>query len=197
MEAIEWDVPQSFVSKFRWDYDDERADLLSLYEKGKQRQWNATTRIDWSLEFDPENLANTSVQATINAKGIWSGESDRDAHLRGADFLDVENYPEITFAGDQVEVIGDHDFALTGDLTIRGIPKNTTFKFTYLGQRQTPWWEDGVDKGPKTRAGFVATTQINRQDFGVSWSAPMDKNGLVAGNIVEITIDAEAILEDT
>ena len=65
----------------------------------------------------------------------------------------------------------------------------------YLGQWGTPWWEDGVDKGPKTRAGFMATTEINRHDFGVSWNAPLDNGGIVVGDMVEITIDAEAILE--
>ncbi len=64
-----------------------------------------------------------------------------------------------------------------------------------LGQWQTPWWEDGVDKGPKTRAGFVATTRINRHDFGVSWNSPLDKGGIVVGQDVLITADAEAILE--
>ncbi len=61
---------------------------------------------------------------------------------------------------------------------------------------EMPRWEDGVNKGPKTRAGFVAKTSINRQDFGVSWNDTMDRGGIVVGNILEITIDAEAILED-
>ena len=65
----------------------------------------------------------------------------------------------------------------------------------YLGQWETPWWEGGVDKGPRTRAGFVAETKINRQDFGVSWNATLDRGGIVVGDIVEIVIDAEAILE--
>ena len=65
----------------------------------------------------------------------------------------------------------------------------------YLGQWATPFWEDGVDKGPKTRAGFVAELEINRQDFGMSWNATLDKGGVVVGNKVFITIDAEALLE--
>ena len=65
-----------------------------------------------------------------------------------------------------------------------------------LGQWKMPKWEDCVNKGPKTRAGFVAKTSINRQDFGVSWNDTLDRGGLVVGNIIEITIDAEAILED-
>jgi polyisoprenoid-binding protein YceI len=147
------------------------------------------------LVFDPANPRASSVEVTIDAAGIWTGEPDRDAHLRSADFLDVEHYPEITFKGDKVELIGASDADLTGDLTIRGVTRAATLRVHYLGQWQTPWWEDGMDKGPKTRAGFLATTLINRLDFGVSWNAPLDNQGFVVGHAIEITIDAEAILE--
>ena len=66
----------------------------------------------------------------------------------------------------------------------------------FLGQWQTPWWEDGEDRGPKTRAGFVAKTTIDRMDFGVSWNAPLENGGCVVGRTVDIVIDAEAILSD-
>ena len=148
------------------------------------------------LFFDPPNPRTAFVEATIDAAGIWTGEADRDAHLRSADFLDVENYPKITFKGDHTEVIGESDADIRGDLTLRGITRTVTLHVRYLGQWQTPWWEDGIDKGPKTRAGFVANTTINRLDFGVSWNAPLEKEGLVVGNSVEITIDAEGILEE-
>ena len=65
----------------------------------------------------------------------------------------------------------------------------------YLGSWATPWWEDGRDQGPTTRAGFIARATINRHDFGVSWNSPLDKGGVVVGDEIEITIDAEAILE--
>jgi len=147
------------------------------------------------LEFDPKNPGNILVEVTIDANEIWSGETERDDHLRADDFLAVEQYPTITFSGSELKVIGDHDYQLTGDLTIRGITKKVMLEVTYLGQWQTPWWEDGEDKGPKTRAGFVAKTTINRHDFGVSWDAPLDNQGVVAGDLVDITIDAEAILD--
>ena len=146
------------------------------------------------LKFDPENPRDSYVEVRINTKELWTGEPDRDAHLRSADFLDVEHYPEITFTGKQVELVGAHDFLVTGALTIRGVTKPTTLKVEYLGEWQTPWWEDGVDKGPKTRAGFVAETTINRHDFGVSWNGTLDKGGIVVGDTVDITIDAEAIM---
>jgi polyisoprenoid-binding protein YceI len=148
-----------------------------------------------SLSFDPANPSDASVEVTIDAAAIWTGEPDRDAHLRSADFLDVANHPIITFKGNQVEIIGENEATLTGDLTIRGITRSVPLRVRFLGRWQTPWWEDGRDQGPKTRAGFTATATIDRHDFGVSWNAPLDKGGVVVGNLVEITIDAEAILE--
>ncbi len=147
------------------------------------------------LVFDPQNPRESRLQVRIDAKSIWTGEPQRDAHLRSADFLDVEHYPEITFSGDKVEVVGDHDYVLRGVLIIRGVSREVNLRVVYLGQWVTPWWEDGVDKGPKTRAGFLARTEINRHDFGVSWNSTLDKGGIVVGNEVEITIDAEAVLE--
>ena len=150
-----------------------------------------------TLKFNPENPHDFSVEVTIHAKEIWTGEPERDDHLRSADFLDVENYPEITFKGNQLEIMGAHDHTVTGDLTIRGVTRQVILYVSYLGPWETPWWEDGEDKGPKTRAGFVAKTKINRHDFGVSWNSTLEKGGIVVGNMVEITIDAEAIMESS
>jgi polyisoprenoid-binding protein YceI len=149
-----------------------------------------------SLSFDPENPQASSIEVTIDAQGLWSGESDRDAHLKSADFLDVDNHPTITFRGHDVELLGANEAKLAGDLTIRGVTRPATLDVRYLGQWQTPWWENGVDKGPKTRAGFLATTRINRKDFGVNWSGTLDRGGLVVSDDVDITIDVEAIQED-
>lgn len=150
-----------------------------------------------TLEFDPKNPRASSVEVLIQAKNIWTGEPARDKHLMSADFLDAENHPEIRFRGKEVELLGGIDARVTGDLTIRGVTRPATLNVTYLGQWQTPWWEDGIDKGPKTRAGFVATTKINRHDFGVSWNDTMDRGGIVVGNDVHITLDAEAILNES
>jgi len=76
-----------------------------------------------SLEFDPENPRNSSVEVKIDARRIWTGVKERDDHLRRADFLDVEQHPDISFKGNQVEIKGEHDYAVTGDLTIRGVTR--------------------------------------------------------------------------
>jgi polyisoprenoid-binding protein YceI len=149
-----------------------------------------------TLEFDPENPHGTSVEVTIDAGGLWSGEPERDAHLRSADFLDVQNHPEIIFRGSGVELDGADEGKLRGELTIRGVTRPVSLDVRYLGQWETPWWEEGVDKGPKTRAGFLATARIDRKDFGVSWNGTLDRGGVVVGDEVHITIDAEAIRQE-
>jgi polyisoprenoid-binding protein YceI len=149
-----------------------------------------------TLEFDPDDPASSRVEVTIDANGVWSGEAGRDEHLRSADFLDVENHPTITFEGDQMEVAGASDYEVTGNLTIRGVTQAVTLRVRQLGQWNTPWWVGDEDKGPKLRTGFIARTEINRHDFGVSWNSTLDKGGLVVGDTVHITIDAEAVLDD-
>ena len=140
-----------------------------------------------TLKFDPADPVNSSVEVVINAKELWTGEPERDEHLRSADFLDVENHPTITFKGNEVERIGGNKAKVTGDLTIRGVTRKVTLEVRYLGQWNTPFND--------TRIGFVAKTRINRHDFGVSWNNPMENGGVVVGSDVFITIDAEAILD--
>jgi polyisoprenoid-binding protein YceI len=148
-----------------------------------------------TLDFDPDIPTAASVQATLDARELWTGEPARDAHLRSPDFLDVERFPQITFRGSDIRLRGRNEAVVLGELTIRGVTKVVGLDVHYLGEWQTPWWEDGVDKGPKTRAGFLATTRINRQDFEVRWNSVLDHGGVVVGDEVAITIDAEAILD--
>lgn len=148
-----------------------------------------------TMEFDLDNPTQGSVEAIIDANGLWTGEPDRDAHLKSADFLDVANHPQLRFRSRSVDQTGGHHFRVTGDLTIRGVTRAVALDVQFLGTWPTPFWDGGVDKGPVTRAGFIATTVINRHDFGVSWNSVLDRGGLVVGNDVQITIDAEAILE--
>jgi polyisoprenoid-binding protein YceI len=149
-----------------------------------------------SIDFDPDKPSDASaVEATINSASIWTGDDARDAHLRAADFLDVESYPSITFRSHGVRCAGETDFMVAGDLDLHGVTRPVVLKARYLGRWQCPYWEGGKDLGPVSRIGFVATTTINRHDFGVSWNAPMDRGGVVVGDEVAITLDVEAILE--
>lgn len=148
------------------------------------------------IDFDPDNPGSTAaVEAEIDAAGIWTGDEARDAHLRGADFLDVDRYPLITFISREVRRVGETDFTVSGELGLHGEIRPVSLETRYLGRWQCPYWEGGRDLGPVSRVGFTATATINRHEFGVSWNAPMDRGGVVVGAAVAITLDVEAILE--
>ncbi len=151
--------------------------------------------ITGSLDFDPEQPEKMSFETTIQATTLWTGVEQRDNHLRSADFLDVEHFPMISFKSTSVQTVGEHDYIVHGALTLRGVTRNIPLEVTYLGQWDTPWWEDGVDKGPKRRAGFIARARIARYDFGVSWNDNVANGGVVVSPEIDLVIDAEAVLE--
>jgi len=148
------------------------------------------------LEFDPADPTKMKIDVAIQADTLWTGQPQRDTHLRSADFLDVEHHPTIEFHSKRVKVIGENDYEVTGDLTIRGVTREVVLDVKYLGQWATPWWEDGVDKGPKMRAGFEACTRINRHDFNVSWNDVTPGGGVVVSDFIDIFLDAEAVRKD-
>ena len=155
----------------------------------------AFKNIHGHLDFDPSNPAGLSVETTIDAKACDTGEAARDDHLRSADFLDCEKFPEIRYKSSGVTLVGPSDYQVSGELTIRGVTRSVKLDIKHLGTWQTPWWEDGVDKGPKLRAGFTGHTRIDRYDFGVNWNGELPNGGIVVGREIDIVLDVEAILE--
>ncbi len=143
-----------------------------------------------SLEFEPDSpAAAAAVEATIKAADIWTGDDERDAHLRGPDFLNVAAYPDIVFRSSEVRCVGEADFRVAGDLTLRGVSRRVVLAAHFLGRWQCPYWEGDRDLGPTRRIGFVATAAINRHDFGVSWNAALEAGGMTLGD--EVTLDLE------
>jgi polyisoprenoid-binding protein YceI len=145
------------------------------------------------LEFDPEHPERLAVETTIDARTCWTGEPARDEHLRSEDFLSCERYPEIRYRSTGVTLAGPVDYEVSGDLTIRDVTRPVVLAVRFHGTWDTPWWEDGVDKGPKLRAGFAAHTCIDRFDFGVSWNSALPNGGVVVGRNIDLIIDVEAI----
>jgi polyisoprenoid-binding protein YceI len=152
--------------------------------------------IGGTLDFDENDPTKMSFEAQFDAATLWTGVQQRDDHLRSADFLDVENFPTIAFKSTSIKALGGHDFIVNGDLTLRGVTRNIPLEVTYLGQWDTPWWEDGVNKGPRKRAGFVARARIDRYDFNVSWNDACGNGGVVVSPQIDLVIDAEAVRED-
>ena len=148
-----------------------------------------------SLEFDPDNPAELALEAIIETSKLWTGETQRDEHLRGSDFLDVGKHSTVTFRSTASKCVGAADFEVSGNLTIRGISRPVALHLHYLGKWKTPFWTDSGDAGPITRVGFVGETRINRHDFEVSWNSEMENGGVVVGDEILITVDVEALLE--
>ena len=132
-----------------------------------------------------ENLEDSKVTATVDATSITTGTEQRDNHIRSADFFDVANHPTWTFVSNAVRV-DDGDLLLDGELTIKGVTRPVTLSLTAEGF--------GPDAYGGTRAGFSASTTINRADFGVDISMPLDGGGVVVGDKVTINLEIEAVL---
>ena len=129
----------------------------------------------------------------LDATGIWTGEPTRDAHLRSADFFDVENHPKFTFGGRFTERTGDTAFKGEVELTIRGVTRTVPLDVLYLGEWITPFWDGEENKGDMRRIGWEATARLNRHDFGVSWQDEIPGGGVVVSNEIELALDVEAI----
>ncbi len=144
------------------------------------------TKLTGSALIDPADPTKSSVEVTIQADSINTREPQRDAHLRSADFFDVANYPTLSFRSKRAESAGADNLKLTGDLTIRGVTKEVTFEV----EGPTPAIKDPWGN---VRAGVTASTKISRKDFGVAFNALTETGGIVVGDEVKITIEAELI----
>ncbi len=131
-----------------------------------------------------ESLAASSLHATIKTASFDSGDANRDAHVRGADFFDVENFSEMTFRATAIEGDGE-DYTLTGDLTIRGITKPVSIDFEFVGAANDPWGN--------LRLGFEGSVTVNRKDWGVNWNAALDAGGVLVSEKVTLEFELSAI----
>ncbi|MBX7160609.1 MAG: YceI family protein [Acidimicrobiia bacterium] len=138
--------------------------------------------------FDADDPANSSLQLTIQAASIDTRNADRDAHLRSNDFLDMENFPEVTFVSTAVAQVDPETYEVTGDLTIKGVTKPVTIEFDYTGV--------AVDPYGATRLGLEGKTVINRKDWGVNWNAALEAGGVLVSDKVTLEFDVSAIRSD-
>lgn len=139
--------------------------------------------VSGTIEIDNEQIENSVVNVEIGAASIDTHDEKRDAHLRSADFFDVENHPNITFRSTSVARDGD-DLEITGDLTIRGVTRPVVLKAEFNGQGTNPWGQQVI--------GYSATTKVNRTDFGLNWNTALETGGFLVGEEVKISIEIEA-----
>jgi polyisoprenoid-binding protein YceI len=132
-----------------------------------------------------EDPTQSSVTAVIPTASIDTGVGDRDAHLRSPDFLDVETYPSITFRSTGLVPDSDNEFTLRGELTVRGVTREVQLEVEFEGVARSPWGQEVV--------GFTASTEIDREEFGMTWNQALETGGVLVGKKVKIEISAEAV----
>ena len=137
-----------------------------------------------AIEFDPEQPNRSRVDVTIQAASIDTGEPDRDAHLRSADFFDVGTYPTLTFVSTSVTPRGGNDYDVTGNLTIHGVTRPVVLPAVFLGAATDPWGN--------TKLGFEAELTLNRKDFGLTWNAALETGGVLVGDDVKVSLSVQA-----
>ena len=150
--------------------------------KGRVADVRGTVTLD---EAEPDRSA---VEVELEAASIDTRSGQRDAHLRSADFLDVERFPLITFRSRRVEGAAPVEgarFRVVGDLTIRGVTREVALDATYEGRGRDPWGGE--------RVSFGATTSIDRRDFGLTWNAALEAGGVLVGNDVRLTLEVQAV----
>jgi polyisoprenoid-binding protein YceI len=178
-------APQSALSTWKLDPAHSTAEfkvkhMMISHVKGH------FTGISGILTLDETDAAKSHVEASIDTATINTRDAQRDAHLKSADFFEVEKHPAITFRSTSVKRTGEDEFAVTGDLTIRDVAKPVVFKVEELtAPAKDPWGN--------LRIGLSATTKINRKDFGLSWNAALEAGGVLVGEEVTITLDVEFI----
>jgi len=135
-----------------------------------------------------ETPEESSVEVRIGTASIHSGQPDRDAHLRSPDFLDVEKYPDLTFKSTKVEHTGDNTLKLHGDLTVLDVTRPIVLDVEYEGlTQQAPFG---------SRAGFSATTEIDREDWGLTWNMALETGGVLVGKKVKIELDVQLVQQE-
>ena len=143
-------------------------------------------KVTGALTLDESDLTKSHVEATIEAASIETRDPQRDAHLKSADFFDVEKFPTLSFKSTGIRRVRDGELAVEGNLTIHGITRKVVFSV----EGPTP---SAKDPWGNTRVAVSATTKINRKDFGLTWNAALETGGILVGDEVTITLDVQFV----
>jgi polyisoprenoid-binding protein YceI len=144
------------------------------------------TGLSGALTLDEGDVTRSRIEATIDATSINTRDAQRDAHLKSADFFDVEKFPTLSFKSTSVKRSGDDELAVTGDLTLHGETRSVVFNV----EGPTP---PAKDPWGNTRIGLSATTKINRKDFGLHWNSTLETGGILVGEEITITLDVQFV----
>lgn len=179
----------AFADTTTWKFDPPHSEALFSIRHIFTKVEGRFNDMEGTVQLDEKDLTKSSVDVTIKTASIFTNNEKRDNHLRSADFFDAEKNPTLTFKSTKVVPGADAShFKVEGNLTMRGVTKPVTLDVEYLGGG--PWGMGGQVFG--TKKGWVATTKVNRQDYGISWNKTLDQGGTLLGDDVDITLNIEA-----
>ena len=171
-------------STVKWVLDPSHSELLFKVKhlmisnvKGEFRKFSA--------EIGGEEFTKAPITVSIDAASIFTNEENRDAHLRGADFFDLENHQELTFVSTAFKQVDDENYRLTGLLTIKGISKEVTLDVEFGGVNKDPWGNE--------KAAFAVSGKINRKEWGLNWNAALETGGVLVSDEVRINAEVQFV----
>lgn len=141
--------------------------------------------VDGTFQIDAVDPTRSSASVRVNVASVSTGDAQRDGHLLGPDFFDVESYPELSFASTRIDQVDDATFRVQGDLTIRGITKPVTIDVEHTGVALDPFGN--------LRVGFEGKADVNRKDWGLTWNAALETGGILVSEKIKLELDISAI----
>ena len=182
---LAWLPTAVYAEPARWNLDPEHSTIeFRIAHMVVSKTTGRFTDYAGFIDMDAEDGTVSAIEATIQAESVNTNHVKRDTHLRNAEFLDVKQYPTITYKMKNYKKTSE-GFTAAGDLTLHGVTKEVTLIGRYNGSTKDPWGN--------TRAGFSAEGKLNRKDFGMVWNKTLDNGGLVVGDEVQIRLDVECI----
>jgi polyisoprenoid-binding protein YceI len=181
------DISANISAATVWEIDPAHSSVgFSVKHMMIAKVHGAFPKLSGQLVLDRKNIENSSARAEIDASSIDTREPKRDEHLRSPDFFDVQKYPTLVFKSKRFARVSDDEYAVTGDLTIRGVTKEVVLDVVSSEQElKDPWGN--------LRIGGSATTKIKRKDFGLSWNAALETGGVLVGDEVSITLELQFV----
>jgi polyisoprenoid-binding protein YceI len=173
-------------TKTKWSIDPTHSEVIFKVKhlmitnvKGEFRKFTG------SINAEGEDFSKASISVIIDASSIFTNEDNRDGHLKGADFFDVANYPEITFTGTSFKKLDEENYQLKGVLTIKGVSKEIALDVEFGGINKDPWGNE--------KAGFSINGKINRKDWGLNWNAALETGGVLVSDEVKISAEVQFV----
>jgi polyisoprenoid-binding protein YceI len=143
------------------------------------------TQFEAAIENEDEAFATSKINFSADVNSVDTANADRDNHLRGADFFDVENFAKLTFNSTSILKVNEGEYKIIGDLTIKDVTKNITLEAEYSGLMKDPWGN--------TKIGLSLNGKINRKDFGLTWNAALETGGVLVGEDIKLAAEVQFV----